>query len=631
MKPGAGIWRVIAISLCVLFGLQAGRALLPQLVYFNFEGWTGTRESLVGLYALIIVGLIAATPVVMRYLGLYRVFSGLLVGLALLRIAMQVSFGGVLLLVTTATFVLGAAALYVGALWLGWVDGRARVLFGVGLWVGFALDTALNGAFLTWDTVWQENSLTLALTLLPSMLLLVAGWQLRASPAVQEQSRSGVSFPALTLLFLLQMFALNNPAYIAAQGGFSLPLAIGVALLGVLVALVLGVWWITYHQLSRALKIGLIALLIAALVLLNEAGNGLVALMVILAQGSTGILFFTALWGELPVHKRPTVWRQIIAVGTGTLLFFALLVFFYGSDLIQLPIPTDMAGLGLAGALLAFGLWRVGAKSASTIPDWRFMTLPGVLLVIPVWLVITQPALPTHNPDTASFRLMSYNIHQGVNTDGWVDLVGLAQAIEAQNPDVVILQEVTRGQIGNGSTDSLGWLSWRLNMPAYFGPATDQTFGNAILTRLPVESWDTGLLPPVKAERRSYIRVMVNVGVPVTIIGTHLNHQSAENRIPQAEWLLNVWGGAGFTVIAGDMNAQPESQEIALFRDAGLTSAQDVAGDPASPTFSSTFPNRRIDWIFGTSELMFSDFLIPQTTASDHLPLVVTVAVGDGG
>lgn len=56
-------------------------------------------------------------------------------------------------------------------------------------------------------------------------------------------------------------------------------------------------------------------------------------------------------------------------------------------------------------------------------------------------------------------------------------------------------------------------------------------------------------------------------------------------------------------------------------------SAQDVTGQGDLFTFSSTRPRFRVDWIFGTHDLIFSDFVIPPTTASDHLPLAVTVQV----
>jgi endonuclease/exonuclease/phosphatase family metal-dependent hydrolase len=77
------------------------------------------------------------------------------------------------------------------------------------------------------------------------------------------------------------------------------------------------------------------------------------------------------------------------------------------------------------------------------------------------------------------------------------------------------------------------------------------------------------------------------------------------------------------------MNANPAASEMKFLQTAGLTSAQDITGNGSSFTFSSVNPRSRIDWIFGSPDLTFSDFVIPQSKASDHLPVVVTVHLSD--
>lgn len=68
-------------------------------------------------------------------------------------------------------------------------------------------------------------------------------------------------------------------------------------------------------------------------------------------------------------------------------------------------------------------------------------------------------------------RIFGYNIHNGFNVDGDLDLEALAQVIEKQQPDIVSLQEVSRGWVVNGSVDAMAWLAQRLDMVyAYSGP-----------------------------------------------------------------------------------------------------------------------------------------------------------------
>ena len=67
---------------------------------------------------------------------------------------------------------------------------------------------------------------------------------------------------------------------------------------------------------------------------------------------------------------------------------------------------------------------------------------------------------------------MTYNLHNGFSTAGTLEMEAIARVIEAQDPDVVGLQEVSRGWAINGSMDMLEWLSQRLQMPYIYGPTT---------------------------------------------------------------------------------------------------------------------------------------------------------------
>lgn len=193
---------------------------------------------------------------------------------------------------------------------------------------------------------------------------------------------------------------------------------------------------------------------------------------------------------------------------------------------------------------------------------------------------------------------------------------------------MVTLQEAARGVATGGGADIVTWLSYRLGMGAIFSPGRDWQVGNANLSRLPMTESRYGNIYRVLGEtQRSYILGVYEAdGRNVTVINTHLSVAVPwQERALQIQDVLAAWGNAPHTLIAGDMNTSPEKLDIPLFFEAGLTSAQDVAGDPTATTYSSTRPLFRIDWIFGTDDLTFVDFEIPQTTASDHLPLVTTV------
>jgi endonuclease/exonuclease/phosphatase family metal-dependent hydrolase len=75
----------------------------------------------------------------------------------------------------------------------------------------------------------------------------------------------------------------------------------------------------------------------------------------------------------------------------------------------------------------------------------------------------------------------------------------------------------------------------------------------------------------------------------------------------------------------GDLNALPDSQAINLMLEAGLIDISREIGEQPTYTYYSANPDHQIDYIFVTPDLGYSDFVIPVTKASDHLPLVVTI------
>jgi endonuclease/exonuclease/phosphatase family metal-dependent hydrolase len=232
-------------------------------------------------------------------------------------------------------------------------------------------------------------------------------------------------------------------------------------------------------------------------------------------------------------------------------------------------------------------------------------------------------------------RIVTYNIHGAVNVDGQVDPEMTARVIEAQDPDVVLLQEIARGWPIFGGIDAAEWLSRRLEMPYLYVPAADEQFGNAVLSRLPVRATTSGELPFGEGpQQRSYLALLLDAGggQELSVIATHLQESSGdpETRERQILSLLEVWGGASPAIIAGDMNMQPDEDDLQLFLEAGLVSVQDEIGDPCEPTAFEPKPDEpcdRPDWIFATPDLGLSAFVIVESAASDHLPLAVTVTV----
>jgi endonuclease/exonuclease/phosphatase family metal-dependent hydrolase len=221
-------------------------------------------------------------------------------------------------------------------------------------------------------------------------------------------------------------------------------------------------------------------------------------------------------------------------------------------------------------------------------------------------------------------RLVDFNIHSAIGLDGRLDPDRVADEIEAQHPDVVVLQEVSLGWTLAGTTDVGEWLARRLRMQPVWGPAADHQFGNLILTRLPVRRTTTVPLPQGPGRMaRSYVTAELSLsgGKKLIVFGTHLQLGSEEARVSEADKLL-AGAGDSRTVIAGDMNSERGSRPIVRFLGAGLHSPMNAPRFCRIPTSPS---GKCVDWIFATQDISLEGVRVIRSDASDHQAIVVSV------
>lgn len=231
-------------------------------------------------------------------------------------------------------------------------------------------------------------------------------------------------------------------------------------------------------------------------------------------------------------------------------------------------------------------------------------------------------------------RIASYNIFMGLGADVNMDLDRLAREIEAQKPDVIALQEVSRGWFTSGSVDLLPRLAERLGYAYRFFPAADHTWGNAILSRLPAADSAHGFLPQgISAMRRGWGGAILELGngQRLFFVVTHLYHpaEGSALRAKQAEELVLRTVGVAeryhlvdMTVVVGDLNAEWDSPELTPIRDTYM----DLLGPLGSlPTYPSWAPDQRIDHVFASAGLKGSDSVTFGGLASDHLGVAVTL------
>jgi endonuclease/exonuclease/phosphatase family metal-dependent hydrolase len=262
-------------------------------------------------------------------------------------------------------------------------------------------------------------------------------------------------------------------------------------------------------------------------------------------------------------------------------------------------------------------------------------------------------------------KVLTYNVHGWLTPDGGASNVDmLAAVIAATGADVVGLNEVFHPW-RTPAGPALKVLADYLGMSYAFGPTLpaepapgDVPYGNALLSRWPILAYATHhLAPTVSYGRRGLleVRVLLPSGQPFTVYVTHLDHRSEAIRLEQwasaHAWLLRDRGRPH--LLLGDFNAlaavdYPASETVEQLRayqaaqgwpapafdlithvlKTGYVDAFDRVGQGQGPTWPSSAPERRIDYIFLPDAL--TDRLAgcfrwddpAARRASDHLPIL---------
>ncbi len=673
---------VLLPALVVMFGMQMLRVLLPLLVYV-LRDRAGLQATHLGVVALaLFAGAFLVGPL-QRALGTRRLMVFTAGGLALVRLALQLWTGDPFVDLGLA---MAGALLFV--LFLPALRSATALL------LGLALDTGLNGVLLTYDLAWRGGTRA---TVTVAVLAAIIGYLLYSvrgrdqGGGVGSCGRAG-PWLAVGPALALQMLVFQNVARTAALTDLFLPTAALLTLAAHVLGLVLvsesapllgsvaGSQCDTHEAARPAIRRAQAAALVSvagvvlvlsmavpgptgmAAVLQLVVGQAALAIMVAVVVGSVS-------GGPSSTPKQPGDRRaagrggagpkaQLSLVhGAGMVVFVALLFLAYSGYDIALPFSADLIPVAAALMLAACALWAVlglGRVPASAAGVSRVAAPPHpvsplvvsapLALVLALGVVSLGQAYLLERPMTAGgpagdgVRVMNYNLHNGFATDGRLDLEALARTIQAEDPDVLALQEVSRGWVINGSVDMLGWLSGRLGMVPVYGPTAGPLWGNAVLTRLPIES---EVLLPLPTEdlllRRGLIDVSLTVGDEgsLRVIATHYHHpdDGGPVRVLESEEMLRVWGGAARTVVMGDMNGRPGDREIEMLRQAGLVEVLAEAGVSPGFTFPSDDPIERIDYVWVTPDLLppeqgpLADVRVTTGTASDHRGVAATLGL----
>lgn len=237
------------------------------------------------------------------------------------------------------------------------------------------------------------------------------------------------------------------------------------------------------------------------------------------------------------------------------------------------------------------------------------------------------------NKKNKKITVMTYNVKycSGYNTTK-VDIDSIAAVIKYYKPDVVFFQEIDRFTTRSGKVDQLSVLSKKTNMPfTFYGKAINYQGGEsglAIMSRYNLSDTIRTDLPRVDLGPNVYVsyRILLQANISVndkklTIATSHLE-LTQENRDLQVPRINEILSKSTYPVVfGGDFNATPENNTITTLMsyDFKKTCTEGCL------TITSKNPTREIDYIMYRPEKAFNiiSHEVPQTLASDHLPVVV--------
>ncbi len=224
-----------------------------------------------------------------------------------------------------------------------------------------------------------------------------------------------------------------------------------------------------------------------------------------------------------------------------------------------------------------------------------------------------------------TLRVMSYNVlhFENVRT-GEIDYDAFAAVIRETDADIVGLNEVYGGSLKYGEQAAelakrLGW-HWFFS-EAFLDDGVDP-FGNAVVSRLPIEQAETIPIPypeartgPEYYEPRAVLRTKI---AGHTILVTHfgLNTDEQENALRTTLPLLE----ADRCILLGDFNVTPDNAVLAPIREKMRDA--DALLPAGTMSFPSDAPRKKIDYIFASADYTVRTAAIPAFVVSDHRPYV---------
>ncbi|MFI6511860.1 endonuclease/exonuclease/phosphatase family protein [Streptosporangium sp. NPDC050855] len=610
----------VALGVVVLTDVL--RVFLPSLItLFGRAG--STPAELMGLFALAWFVLAFLTVPLARRVRPPLIALAAGGALLLARLVLQLTDGGGVQLYVACLGLL-AGLVWLTATAMTALDARPVM---AGVIAGLAASTVIHAALDGIDLMWRPGPVPWLLLLVE--LCVFGGLLIRAVPPDEEYSGAPRAWLAIGPALLLWGLYTGNTAHAqAATDSAQQAAAVVVAAFAVVSALPAAL------PVLRRPLIPAIALVASAVAFtlgratvdgVHGVAPGWTIVAQIVGQVALGACLAHAATSFGP--DRPA--RRGLAAAGGMLLFFVFVFGYYAAYDLYLPNGWVPVSAALVVAVLAV----VGGSGLPRLSyDRRFAAVATTAVVLVAAVPLWQGSVPRWEPPADGLRVAAYNIRMGYGESGRLSLEQQADELRRLRPHVVVLSEADRGWLLNGGHDGVRLIAERLDMHYIWAPATDEVWGDALLTTLPITSVRNHVLVQGGPTGAQALEVGLRwQGRPITVIGTHLQPSPDRNDLAQVTQLGGIVrtaaAGGAPVVVAGDLNLQPGDAAWRVLTGAGLT-------DPLAPVRPfDTVPGRggpveQIDHVLVTPGMTGKDQANPDVPHSDHRPIAVTLVAG---
>lgn len=233
-----------------------------------------------------------------------------------------------------------------------------------------------------------------------------------------------------------------------------------------------------------------------------------------------------------------------------------------------------------------------------------------------------------------AITLMSFNTQHCLNyITRKIEYDVFVEEIRKHNADIIGLNEMRDEGASPVYQAQTKILAEKLGYYHYFAKAIDvngdNPYGNAILSRFPIISAETIMVPdpvvktgkPELYESRCLLKAKIDVcgGLDVCVIHFGRNPDEQENAAKTV--LENI--SEKKCVLMGDFNITPENALLLPIKEKMFDTAAMFSQDLKS--YPSDEPTLKIDYLFTSPDIKVASADIPADVVSDHRPYVVVM------